>query len=102
MSKYRIIVADAEKAHAALVRSYHLHPHRQREIRQQPPRPVGTLHTEMDSECPEGRPNCRDCGDPTHAEACQAAGHCPHCGTRHGIAPDRVLVDNGLRLEAAD
>jgi hypothetical protein len=63
------------------------------------PRPVGTVHDETESDCPEGLPNCRNCGDPAHVESCHAAGHCPHCGTRHGIAPDAHVAANGYRLE---
>jgi hypothetical protein len=66
-------------------------------------RPSGTVHAEsIDSTCPEGLPNCRNCGDANHRESCLAAGHCPHCGTRHGIAPDAHLKANGYRLERAD
>lgn len=63
-----------------------------------PERQVGTVHDVAESECPDGLPNCRNCGDPEHAETCKAAGHCPHCGTRHGIAPDRIVTANGYRL----
>ena len=98
MPRYKIVVDDVEKAHTANAHSYRLHWDVQRLIEKGPKRPKGTVHDLMDSECPEGRPNCRNCGDPAHAEACKAAGHCPHCGTRHGIAPDAVLAANGYRL----
>ena len=59
-----------------------------------------TSHAEaVDSECPDGLPNCRNCGDPAHEEACRAAGHCPLCGTVHGIAPNAHLAANGYRLD---
>jgi hypothetical protein len=61
-------------------------------------RDAGTIHTHADSECPEGRPNCRNCGDPAHAESCIANGHCPDCGTKHGIAPDSVIAKHGYAL----
>lgn len=44
------------------------------------------------------RPNCRNCGDPEHAASCTAKGHCPDCGTKHGIAPDRIVAENGYEL----
>lgn len=62
------------------------------------PRQVDDLHTHMPSECPDGQPNCRNCGDPVFAASCDAAGHCRACGTRHGIAPDAVLAANGYAL----
>jgi len=65
-------------------------------------REVGDLHTLGVSECPDGMPNCRNCGDPAHEEACRAAGHCPLCGTAHGIAPDAHLADGGMELVAVD
>jgi hypothetical protein len=64
-----------------------------------PERPAGTIHAEADTDCPDGLPNCRNCGDPEHAETCKAAGHCPDCGTKHGIAPDRIVAAHGYRLE---
>jgi hypothetical protein len=66
-----------------------------------PAKQKGDLHTEMDSECPDGLPNCRNCGDPAYADACRLAGHCEHCGTRHGIAPDATVKANGYALEDA-
>lgn len=67
-----------------------------------PRKPAGTVHDVAESECPDGLPNCRNCGDQQHAAACQAKGHCSKCGTAHGIAPDRIVADNGYRLEPAD
>jgi hypothetical protein len=84
MPYFALVVADAEKASAAA-----------RAVRQ-----VGDLWTTAEADCPEGRPNCRQCGDPAQATACAAAGHCPDCGTRHGIAPDAVLAAKGLTLRA--
>jgi hypothetical protein len=61
-------------------------------------RPAGTVHDVTVSECPFDLPNCRNCGDPQHAASCKAQGHCPDCGTKHGIAPDRILTENGYEL----
>lgn len=63
-------------------------------------RDVGELHTTADSECPDGHLNCRNCGDPAHKASCKAAGHCPLCGTRHGIAPDGYLAESGVSMVA--
>jgi predicted Zn-ribbon and HTH transcriptional regulator len=82
--RYAIVVHDLTKTHART---------------HAPNRQVGDIHAEMDDTCPDGLPNCRHCGDPAHADSCRAAGHCPHCGTRHGIAPESVLTANGYRLE---
>jgi hypothetical protein len=60
----------------------------------------GAVYTVADTECPEGLPNCRNCGDPHHVATCRAAGHCHDCGTKHGIAPDRLVAASGYRLEA--
>jgi len=99
MGWHRIVVADEALAHAALLHSYRLHPERQRELKTRAPRPTGTEHAApMSDACPEGRPNCRNCGDPAFADACKAAGHCPQCGVTHGIAPDAVLAANGYAL----
>lgn len=110
MPRYRIVVADVERAHAAHLQSYArgFRLSRNPEIQAQAerlaarhvgkPRPLGTLHDELEDACPLGRPNCRDCGDPDHAAACRKAGHCPDCGTKHGIAPASVLAVNGYRL----
>jgi len=62
----------------------------------------GDLHTHIAEECPLGLPNCRNCGDPEFAETCAAAGHCPDCGTKHGIAPDAVVAANGFELVEVD
>jgi hypothetical protein len=62
-------------------------------------RQAGDVHDVADSDCPEGLPNCRNCGDPHHVATCRAAGHCHDCGTKHGVAPDRILAANGYRLE---
>jgi hypothetical protein len=98
----KLVVVDEDKAHEAFINSYHLHPDIQRELRRvNTKRPVGTIHTEFDSlECPEGLPNCRNCGDPEFKETCARDGHCPNCGTNHGIAPDSVLARNGYAIEA--
>lgn len=98
MPRYKILVDDVEKAHAALVDSYRLHPHVQRQLNDAPRRQKGEMHTEAESECPDDLPNCRNCGDPEHADTCRAAGHCPSCGIAHGIAPDRLLAAKGYRL----
>ena len=63
-------------------------------------RKAGEVHDIAASECPDGMPNCRNCGDPQHAASCQAAGHCPDCGTKHGVAPDSVVAANGYALVA--
>lgn len=100
MPRYRIVIHDEAKAHEAHIASYRLHPQIQRQMRaENRPRPAGTVHTDAESECPNGLPNCRNCGDPAHLESCVAAGHCPDCGTKHGIAPDAHLAANGYRLE---
>lgn len=109
MAKYAIVIDDADLAYAREIeRNVHAHakrpedrPRVERIVRQAvgPKRPRGTVHAELSDACPDGLPNCRNCGDPEHAESCQAAGHCPYCGTRHGIAPDRILRANGYRLE---
>lgn len=101
MARIRLVVTDSAKAQAAKVRAYHLHPRLQAQVARESPPAVGTVHTEMDDTCPEGLPNCRNCGDPQHADECKAAGHCPDCGTKHGVAPDSVLAANGLTMEAA-
>jgi rubrerythrin len=86
------LISDAERAR------------RERFITQQVERmvgrmqPMGSLHDVASVECPEGMANCRNCGDPKHAAACRAAGHCPACGTRHGIAPDRLVAEHGYEL----
>lgn len=111
----RILVADAEVAHTReIARSVEANLARlpptlrasmrarvTQRVRQAvgPRRPVGTVHAVVAAfDCPEGHPNCRNCGDPAHADACRAAGHCLNCGTRHGVAPDAILVANGYRI----
>lgn len=97
MPLYHVVVADEAKAHEAHKHSYRHHPHL---VKHLAVRPVGTVHAaSVESECPNGLPNCRNCGDPAHAASCQASGHCPDCGTLHGIAPDAVIEANGYRLE---
>ena len=93
--KIQIIVDDESKAHEAEKRAYQSLPHIVNHLK---PRPKGTIHCEMDIECPNGGKNCRNCGDPLFKEACSKAGHCPHCGTRHGVAPNSVLAANGYKL----
>lgn len=65
-----------------------------------PKRSAGDLHAALATECPDGLPNCRNCGDPDHASTCAAAGHCPSCGTKHGVAPDRIVTANGYAVVA--
>jgi hypothetical protein len=72
-----------------------------------PQRPVGTVHDAgeeglgCEDQCPDGEPNCRNCGDPAFAESCAAAGHCPFCGTAHGMSPDSAVAANGYELVPA-
>jgi len=112
MPRYRIIIHDAQLAHdreihRTIEHYVRLHgeskrAHVERSVRAHfanGPRRVGTQHSQGDTECPEGLPNCRNCGDPDHAASCAEAGHCPHCGTAHGIAPDAHLIRDGYRLE---
>lgn len=63
-----------------------------------PKKQVGDLHTTAKVECPDGEPNCRNCGDPAFTAQCTAAGHCEYCGTRHGIAPDSHVAASGYEL----
>lgn len=113
MPHYQIVIADAQLAHD---REIHRNieanvAHHGEATRKQVeaavraryphgPRPKGTVHDEADTDCPDGGTNCRNCGDPAHAATCAAAGHCPHCGTAHGIAPDATLAANGYVLKA--
>ena len=53
-------------------------------------------------DCPDGLPNCRNCGDPDHAASCQAKGHCPNCGTLHGLVSERHMKENGYILVEVD
>jgi hypothetical protein len=64
-----------------------------------PKRSKGNVHAVMEDVCPDGLPNCRNCGDPQFAATCEQSGHCPDCGTKHGIAPDAVLARHGFTLE---
>lgn len=98
MPRYKIIIENVDKAHEAFIDSYKLLPHAQQKLRDGPKRSVGTIHSEADSECPEDMPNCRNCGDPEFYIPCKKAGHCPDCGTKHGIAPDSVVAANGYKL----
>lgn len=63
---------------------------------------AGDLWAIAERECPLGQPNCPDCGDPAHRDACHAAGHCPQCGTAHGIAPTARLAAIGVILVELD
>jgi hypothetical protein len=101
MAYYELQVVDSAKAHDARVRSYRLHPATQRQIAREAAPAVGSVWTGLEDTCPDGLPNCRNCGDPQFAESCRKAGHCPHCGTKHGIAPDSVLAANGLTMVEA-
>ena len=93
MPRFAIVVDDPDKHHAYEERAG---------FKPREKRSRGHVHAEMDDACPEGLPNCRNCGDPDHAEHCKANGHCPHCGVRHGIAPESVLAKHGFRLESRD
>jgi len=112
MPRYRIVIADAQLAHDRerhrnIEANVAVHGEQARAVvtrmvnarYDHEPRPVGTVHSEEDTECPDGLPNCRNCGDPAFLEACTAAGHCPHCGRTHGMAPDAHIAANGYRLE---
>lgn len=113
MAKYHVVIADVEKAHAFEQRRHreayaragvtdHDQAARLAAAHVGAKRAKGTRHADgVESDCPLGRPNCRNCGDPAHAEACHAAGHCPDCGTKHGIAPDATLSEHGFMLEPA-
>ena len=106
---YRIVVNDVEKAHAfergryrdAFLKAGVSADRVERVVDERvgQARHKGTVHAEMSDACPEGKPNCRHCGDPAFAGQCKAAGHCPDCGTKHGIAPDSVLAAHGFALE---
>ncbi len=113
MPKYQIVIADAALAHAQEIArnveaNVKIHGEAQRAkiekvVAARYPngaRPTGTVHDEAETDCPDGLPNCRNCGDPAYADACTAAGHCPDCGTKHGIAPDATLAANGYVLKA--
>ena len=111
MPKYQIVITDAERAHEQEICRHveanvkvHGEAHRRkietlvRARYPNGPRPVGTVHDEAETECPDGGVNCRNCGDPAYADDCQAKGHCPFCGTAHGIAPESVVKANGYTL----
>lgn len=110
MPTHAIVIHDADKAHAFEHTRYAeafqragVAPEKAAKMaaeRVGQPRTVGTEHVaRIEEACPEGLPNCRNCGDPAFADSCRAAGHCPDCGTKHGIAPDSVLAAHGFRLE---
>ena len=96
-----LVIADPTKARDAEAKTYERGGFRREAtaIRQRPPKPVGSLWTHLATECPDGKPNCRNCGDPAFAESCQRDGHCLHCGTCHGVAPDSVLAASGLVVQ---
>jgi hypothetical protein len=113
MPHFAIVVDDPDKEQAG-ARARHAR-HYQRGRRNLPPaildrmlarvapkRQVGDLVTVAAVECPDGAPNCRNCGDPAFADECRESGHCPHCGTRHGIAPQSYLEATGVTLVAVD
>ena len=124
MPKYALVIDDPIAHHAAEIeRNVRVHTQRvigsrevdpaerarvvghvERRIRETvgAPKAAGELHTVADSECPDGLQNCRQCGDPAHRDTCRAAGHCPHCGTRHGIAPESYLQATGVALQVLD
>jgi hypothetical protein len=123
MAHFAIVIADAAKAHrqeiarnvAANIRAHanaemdaadltRLAMHLDKRVRETvgAPKAEGDLHTHMPDTCPDGRPNCRNCGDPAHAATCRAAGHCDKCGTAHGIAPASTLEANGYALVEVD
>jgi predicted Zn-ribbon and HTH transcriptional regulator len=90
----KIIVFDEESYFEFEKWMYRFHPHK----RISKVHKVGHVHAEMNVECPDGGKNCRNCGDPEFKEQCSSLGHCPNCGTSHGIAPNSVLIKNGLKL----
>jgi hypothetical protein len=96
MAKLELIVGDPASAKVALRDMYVNFPKLQDVVDAQPAPAVGTLWAECESTCPDKLPNCENCGDPAFAETCKKNGHCPHCGTRHGVAPLSVLARKGL------
>ena len=109
MPKYHVVIKDAKVAHEKEVErnvafNREAHPNAplgavENAVRARfKERPVGTVASVGDTECPDGMPNCRNCGDPQHEASCRAQGHCPYCGTRHGVAPDRIVAENGYEL----
>ena len=139
MAKWAIVVDDPVKAHAADIArnaqaniAAHLKArpdagpvesarlasmvHKAVRTRAGEPKRAGDRHVAdpIDDACPEGAPNCRNCGDPAFAASCLAAGHCQSCGRSagvvgllpppvgrggHGIAPQGYLAATGLRLD---
>lgn len=109
--KFRIVVDDVDKAHDFERKRYREafaktgadkeSVERFVDARVGTKRVKGAVHTEMDDACPDGKPNCRNCGDSAFAASCQQAGHCTDCGTKHGIAPTSVLAAHGFALEQA-
>lgn len=93
--RIRIIVEDEDKALEAEKFSYRFHTHLSNRLSK---RAKGAVHCEADTECPEGMPNCRNCGDPEFIESCKAEGHCPDCGTKHGVAPDSIIIRSGYQI----
>lgn len=108
--KVREVIRDAKKANARaahLVRTAQAHQGKpifelDALVAAEPKKKVGEHWNESapikDTACPLGQPNCRNCGDPAYKDACAAAGHCPQCGTAHGIAPDSVVKAAGVEL----
>lgn len=109
MPKFAIVVNDPDKHRAFELKRYteafqrsgvsSVKAKREAESRAPTKRERGFVHVEMSDDCPDGLPNCRNCGDPAHAASCRASGHCQDCGTKHGIAPDAVLAAHGFALE---
>lgn len=120
MPRYKLVIDDVDKAHAARIRldaksikvmEPHLPEHvvQLRAAARNPVKPEpGEIWTVADTDCPDGQPNCRYCGDPAFEATCRQVGHCPLCGVGgdgkggggHGVAPNSVLAAHGLRLEA--
>ncbi len=103
MPHYALVIDDVAKAKQAMDEAMKDALRRagrpRREIDRVDHRPNrGDLWTSADSECPLDFENCRNCGDLEYADRCKSEGHCPQCGTAHGIAPDSVLARKGLIL----
>lgn len=88
MAKFQIVVEDVKKTNEFYVRNNHGRVAK-----------LDAIHAVVDETCPLGGQNCRNCGDPIFAELCKSKGHCPDCGTKHGIAPKSVLDKNGFILK---
>lgn len=101
MPHYALVVGDSQKDRDAEIGRYVRGGRRRQDVEKHVPqgRPVGSLHAHLEDACPDGGTNCRNCGDPAFTETCKAAGHCPACGTKHGIAPDSVVAAAGLVLQ---